>query len=161
KNRAENLMIVDLLRNDLGRIARPGSVKVPALFEVAPHGNVLQMTSTVQAEIPERATLADLLRASFPCGSITGAPKHRTMGLIDAIESTPRGPYPGALGWLDAPAPGRACPDLCLSVLIRTVALGEPQEGLRLARLGVGAGIVLDSRARDEHEECRLKARFA
>ncbi|HXD07949.1 MAG TPA: chorismate-binding protein [Burkholderiaceae bacterium] len=161
KNRAENLMIVDLLRNDIGRIARPGSVKVPSLFEVSPHGNVLQMTSTVEADVPAAATLAEVLRASFPCGSITGAPKHLTMGLIDALESTPRGAYTGALGWLEAPREGRACPDFCLSVLIRTLMLDAPREGLRRARLGVGAGIVLDSVARLEHEECELKARFA
>ncbi|KGR94821.1 MULTISPECIES: chorismate-binding protein [Burkholderia] len=103
KNRAENVMIVDLLRNDLARIARTGSVTVPALFSVEPYASVWQMTSTVEAGIVGGATFADVLRALFPCGSITGAPKHKTMQLIDAIETTPRGLYTGAIGWLDAP----------------------------------------------------------
>ncbi|MCZ2898325.1 bifunctional anthranilate synthase component I family protein/class IV aminotransferase [Burkholderia thailandensis] len=108
KNRAENVMIVDLLRNDLARIARTGSVTVPALFSVEPYASVWQMTSTVEAGIVDGATFADVLRALFPCGSITGAPKHRTMQLIDAIETTPRGLYTGAIGWLDACADGGA-----------------------------------------------------
>ncbi|KVE39871.1 chorismate-binding protein [Burkholderia sp. TSV86] len=102
KNRAENLMIVDLLRNDLARIARTGSVTVPRRFSIEPYASVWQMTSTVEAELVERATFADVLRALFPCGSITGAPKHKTMQLIDALETTPRGLYTGLLGWLDA-----------------------------------------------------------
>ncbi len=165
KNRAENVMIVDLLRNDLGRIARTGSVKVPALFSVEPHGTVLQMTSTVQAELAPGVGFADLLRAAFPCGSITGAPKHHTMSLIAGLETTPRGLYTGAIGWVDAPPAGTvhgaACGDLCLSVAIRTVVLGGVEaDGLRLARLGVGAGIVIDSEPEAEFQECRLKARF-
>ncbi len=165
KNRAENVMIVDLLRNDLGRIARTGSVKVPALFSVEPHGAVLQMTSTVQAEVAPGVGFADLLRATFPCGSITGAPKHHTMSLIAQLETTPRGLYTGAIGWIDAPtagaASGTACGDFCLSVAIRTVVLGGVEvDGLRPARLGVGAGIVIDSQPEAEFEECRLKARF-
>ncbi|KVE41969.1 chorismate-binding protein [Burkholderia sp. BDU5] len=118
KNRAENVMIVDLLRNDLARIARTGSVTVPALFSVEPYASVWQMTSTVEAGLVDGATFADVLRALFPCGSITGAPKHRTMQLIDAIETTPRGLYTGAIGWLDAisgdpsqEAPGRGVPE--------------------------------------------------
>ena len=91
KNRAENLMIVDLLRNDLGRIARTGSVKVPALFRVEPYRTVFQMTSTVEAEPAPGVDLPAVLRALFPCGSITGAPKHRTMQLIESLESSPRG----------------------------------------------------------------------
>lgn len=154
KNRAENLMIVDLLRNDLGRVARTGSVRVPALFEVEAHRGVLQMTSTVEAELRPGTSVPDLLRASFPCGSITGAPKHRTMGLIESLEGSPRGLYCGAIGWVDAGG------DLCLSVAIRTLTLGPGHEGRRALRLGVGAGIVKDSRAADEFEECRLKARF-
>ena len=102
KNRAENVMIVDLLRNDLSRIAETGSVKVPALFSVEPYASVWQMTSTVEARLRARTSFADVLRALFPCGSITGAPKHRTMQLIESLESTPRGLYTGAIGWLDA-----------------------------------------------------------
>jgi para-aminobenzoate synthetase/4-amino-4-deoxychorismate lyase len=160
KNRAENLMIVDLLRNDLGRIARIGSVKVPELFSIESHPTVFQMTSTVQAQLQGDLSFADLLRATFPCGSITGAPKHHTMELIARLESTPRGLYTGAVGWIDAPRGGASCGDFCLSVAIRTLTLGERRNGLAPARLGIGAGIVLDSEAESEYEECRLKARF-
>lgn len=162
KNRAENLMIVDLLRNDVGRVARTGSVKVPALFSVEPYASVFQMTSTIEAMLPDSVSMPALLRALFPCGSITGAPKHHTMELIAALETTPRGLYTGAIGWIDAPAPndGRACGDFCLSVAIRTLTLGPERGGLRHGRMGVGAGIVADSDAAAEYEECELKARF-
>ncbi|NML15182.1 aminodeoxychorismate synthase component I [Azohydromonas sp. G-1-1-14] len=162
KNRAENLMIVDLLRNDLGRIAETGSVRVPALFTLEPHGQIWQMTSTIEARPQPGLDLPSLLRATFPCGSITGAPKLRTMQLIAELETTPRGLYCGAIGWLDAPQDDAACGDFCLSVAIRTLVLSPPDhDGLRAARLGVGAGIVLDSQAAAEFDECRLKARFA
>ncbi|VVE24364.1 para-aminobenzoate synthase subunit I [Pandoraea communis] len=162
KNRAENLMIVDLLRNDLGRIATPGSVKVPKLFEVTRFASVLQMTSTVTAALPQATSFADVLRALYPCGSITGAPKHRTMQLIGELEVSPRGLYTGAIGWLDAREDDpQALGDFCLSVAIRTLELDAPDaSGLRRGRLGVGAGIVLDSKAEEEREECKLKARF-
>ncbi|KVX20528.1 anthranilate synthase [Burkholderia ubonensis] len=172
KNRAENVMIVDLLRNDLSRIARTGTVKVPALFSVEPYASVWQMTSTVEAGWRDGTTFADVLRALFPCGSITGAPKHKTMQLIDAIESTPRGLYTGAIGWLDAPRePAAGCGDFCLSVAIRTLTLGAAGVGAAdestaiaggwcVGTMGVGAGIVLDSVAADEYAECELKARF-
>ena len=101
-----------------------------------------------------------LLCAVFPCGSITGAPKHHTMDWIARLESTPRGLYCGAIGWLDAPTDGARLGNFCLSVAIRTLTLGAEAQGLRPAQLGVGAGIVLDSRADEEFEECRLKARF-
>ncbi|MBB5426604.1 para-aminobenzoate synthetase/4-amino-4-deoxychorismate lyase [Paraburkholderia sp. JPY158] len=165
KNRAENVMIVDLLRNDLSRVARIGSVNVPALFTVEPYASVWQMTSTVEATLLDRTSFAAILRALFPCGSITGAPKHRTMQLIDELESTPRGLYTGAIGWLDAPHDDQDCGDFCMSVAIRTLTLtsSTAQVGgtdrLR-GSMGIGAGIVLDSVAADEHEECRLKARF-
>jgi len=160
KNRAENLMIVDLLRNDIGRVAQVGSVKVPDLFAIEPYSTVFQMTSTVQARVLADVTFPDVLRAVYPCGSITGAPKHHTMELIAELESTPRGLYCGAIGWLDTPRDGQLLPDFCFNVAIRTLTLGCDVEGLRAARLGVGAGIVLDSRADDEFDECRLKARF-
>ncbi|HKX40225.1 MAG TPA: chorismate-binding protein, partial [Burkholderiaceae bacterium] len=160
KNRAENLMIVDLLRNDLGRLAQIGSVRVPALFAIEPYTTVFQMTSTVQAQIRPEVGMPDLLRAVFPCGSITGAPKHHTMELIAGLESTPRGLYCGAIGWCDAPQGDARIGDFCLSVAIRTLTLGAPEQGLRPLRIGVGAGIVSDSRADDEFDECRLKARF-
>ncbi|MFL6673750.1 MAG: aminodeoxychorismate synthase component I [Massilia sp.] len=160
KNRAENLMIVDLLRNDLGRVAVTGSVQVPALFDVQRYGSVLQMTSTVQATLREDAPLAEVLSALYPCGSITGAPKRRTMEIIHELEPAPRGIYTGAIGWFDPPAPGRALGDFCLSVPIRTLALQAPANGVRRGELGVGAGIVFDSDAGAEFAECRLKAAF-
>ncbi|KWE32503.1 chorismate-binding protein [Burkholderia territorii] len=187
KNRAENVMIVDLLRNDVSRIARTGTVRVPALFSVEPYVSVWQMTSTVEAGWRDGTTFAQMLRALFPCGSITGAPKHKTMELIDAIESTPRGLYTGAIGWLDAPrnrasadvasrGDAGGCGDFCLSVAIRTLTLeavdaegaatiatrdaATAAAGRRRGTMGVGAGIVLDSVAADEYAECELKARF-
>ena len=160
KNRAENLMIVDLLRNDLGRVAQIGSVKVPSLFAIEPYATVFQMTSTVQARLRPGIGMPELLRAVFPCGSITGAPKHHTMDLIAGLESTPRGLYCGAIGWLDAPGPESPVGDFCFSVAIRTLVLGAASRGLHPLTLGIGAGIVQDSRATDEFDECLLKARF-
>jgi para-aminobenzoate synthetase/4-amino-4-deoxychorismate lyase len=160
KNRAENLMIVDLLRNDLGRVAATGSVRVPALFEVTRYGSVLQMTSTVEARLRPDASLEALFAALYPCGSITGAPKRRTMEIIHELEPAARGIYTGAIGWFDPPADGAAFGDFCLSVPIRTLALGAPQGGSRRGELGVGAGIVHDSDAASEYAECQLKARF-
>ncbi len=161
KNRAENLMIVDLLRNDLGRIAASGSVRVPRLFEVQRHGDLLQMTSTVEARARPGTDLAELFASLYPCGSITGAPKRRTMQIIDELEDSPRGIYTGAIGWFDAPQPGAALEDFCLSVPIRTLALQAPgDDGVRRGEMGVGAGIVHDSRAAGEYAECQLKAAF-
>ena len=142
KNRAENLMIVDLLRNDFGRIARTGSVRVPALFDVEPYPSVWQMTSTVEADLDPACTLADVLRALFPCGSITGAPKRRAMQFIAELEAAPRGLYTGAIGWLDA--------------------RDRNEDGVANAacRLGVGGGIVLDSDAQTEWDESGWKAHF-
>ncbi|TFW27492.1 aminodeoxychorismate synthase component I [Massilia horti] len=160
KNRAENLMIVDLLRNDLGRIAATGSVQVPALFDVQRYGRVLQMTSTVEAKLAEDVTLEQLFAAIYPCGSITGAPKRRTMEIIDELEPDPRGIYTGAIGWFDPPAAGRATGDFCLSVPIRTLSLQAEAGGVRRGELGVGAGIVYDSVAAAEYAECGLKAGF-
>ncbi|MBS1187986.1 MAG: pabB [Burkholderiaceae bacterium] len=162
KNRAENLMIVDLLRNDLGRVAQTGSVRTPALFDVGRFGHVLQMTSTVRARLRTDATLADIFRAIYPCGSITGAPKRRAMQIIDQLEPAPRGLYTGAIGWFDPPADQNRSGDFCLSVPIRTLTLGAPDEasGVRRGELGIGAGIVHDSEPADEYEECQLKASF-
>jgi para-aminobenzoate synthetase/4-amino-4-deoxychorismate lyase len=160
KNRAENLMIVDLLRNDLGRIAQLGSVQVPELFRIEPYATVFQMTSSIEAQRRADVSLAGLLRALFPCGSITGAPKHHTMELIAGFETSPRGLYTGAIGWLQG-SDDTACPDLCLAVAIRTLTLGTAGEhGLRPLELGVGGGIVADSVAADEFEETHWKARF-
>ena len=160
KNRAENLMIVDLLRNDLGRIAQTGSVTVPKLFDVQRFGAVLQMTSTVQARLRPDVTLGALFAALYPCGSITGAPKRRTMEIISELEPAPRGIYTGAIGWFDPVPPGQAIGDFCLSVPIRTLSLQPVVDGVRRGELGVGAGIVHDSAAASEFDECKLKARF-
>jgi para-aminobenzoate synthetase/4-amino-4-deoxychorismate lyase len=160
KNRAENLMIVDLLRNDLGRVAQTGSVEVSALFDVQRYSSVLQMTSTVRARLRADATLADIFAALYPCGSITGAPKRRTMEIIRELEPAPRGIYTGAIGWFDPPRASAPIGDFCLSVPIRTLALQPAKGGVRAGELGVGAGIVYDSDAADEYAECQLKARF-
>ncbi|WP_229459286.1 chorismate-binding protein [Massilia cavernae] len=160
KNRAENLMIVDLLRNDLGRIAMTGSVEVPKLFDVQRYTSVLQMTSTVRAQLRPETTLAGIFNALYPCGSITGAPKRRTMEIIDELEPAPRGIYTGAIGWFDPPAGGRVIGDFCMSVPIRTLSLQALDAGVRRGEMGVGAGIVFDSDPVDEFAECRLKARF-
>lgn len=149
KDRAENLMIVDLLRNDLGRLARPGSVKVDALFSLERYPTVWTLTSTVSADAPE-ATLADILTALFPCGSITGAPKIAAMRRIRQMEIAPRGLYCGSLGWL---APDG---DFSLNVAIRTLVLGQDGHGVYNA----GGGIVHDSDPALEWQECHWKARI-
>ncbi|MGW8389713.1 aminodeoxychorismate synthase component I [Pseudoduganella sp. HUAS MS19] len=154
KNRAENLMIVDLLRNDIGRVAATGSVEVPRLFEVSRFSSVLQMTSTVQARLREGVTLQEIFTALYPCGSITGAPKKRTMEIIAELEPEARGIYTGAIGWFSPEG------DFCLNVPIRTLTLQAPANGVRKGVMGVGAGIVYDSEPHDEFAECRLKARF-
>jgi para-aminobenzoate synthetase/4-amino-4-deoxychorismate lyase len=165
KNRAENVMIVDLLRNDLGRIALAGSVAVPERFRVHPFGQVLQMTSTVTATATPDLTPAGLLAALFPCGSITGAPKRRTMEIIAQLERAPRGLYTGAIGWIEPPSTEDGCHaafgPAALSVAIRTLVLGPRRtDGLRPGEMGVGGGIVHDSVAADEYAECGWKARF-
>jgi len=151
KNQAENRMITDLLRNDLGRIARPGSVTVPELFTVEPLATAWQMTSTVTAAVPREIGLADLMAALFPCGSITGAPKRSAMAIINRLEPYPRGFYTGAIGHI---APSGDC---AFSVAIRTIEL-DTETGR--ARFGVGGGITYDSEAGDEYAECRIKAAF-
>ncbi|QWE15797.1 bifunctional chorismate-binding protein/class IV aminotransferase [Polynucleobacter sp. AP-Nino-20-G2] len=155
KNRAENVMIVDLLRNDLSRLALPGTVTVPHLFDVTRHGDVLQMTSTIQAQAKDHVRLADVLQAVFPCGSVTGAPKKRSMEIIQDLESKDRGYYCGALGWLDPDG------DFAFSVPIRTLEIERDQNALHQSfSLGIGAGITIDSDAQAEWEECKIKAAF-
>jgi para-aminobenzoate synthetase / 4-amino-4-deoxychorismate lyase len=151
KQRAENLMIVDLLRNDLSRVARPGSVKVPELFAVEAYPTVLQMTSTVTAELEDGLGPIDLIRALYPCGSITGAPKIRAMEIIAGLEASRRGPYCGAIGRV---APGG---EAAFNVAIRTLTL---RAGETSARMGLGSGIVADSGAEDEWRECLAKGAF-
>lgn len=149
KDRAENLMIVDLLRNDLGRVAETGSVRVSELFAVDTYPTVHQMTSTVSARLREPSRVASLLHALFPCGSITGAPKVRAMEIIRDVESSPRGVYCGAIGYFAPDGVAR------FNVAIRTITLADGH-----GELGVGGGIVSDSRAEAEYAECLLKARY-
>ncbi len=161
KERSENLMIVDLLRNDLGRIAVTGSVKVPDLFTVSRYGSVLQMTSTVTATVRDDVGWPQVFHALYPCGSITGAPKRRTMQLLQQLENLPRKLYTGAIGWFEPPQAGRRLGDFMLSVPIRTLLLDAPDANdRRRGEMGVGAGIVHDSDAQAEYQECLLKARF-
>ncbi len=150
KQRAENLMIVDLLRNDLSRIAIPGSVAVPELFRVESYPTVHQMTSTVTAAVADGHDAVDILRAIYPCGSITGAPKIRAMEAIAEIEAAPRGVYTGSIGRIDAGGLSAA-----FNVAIRTLHLKGDS-----ARLGLGSGIVADSDSRDEWDECLAKGAF-
>jgi len=149
KNRAENVMIVDLIRNDLGRLAPAGAVSVPTLFTAERYSTVWQMTSTVQARHVQ-ADLQAIFRALFPCGSVTGAPKVRAMEIIRALESAPRGVYCGAIGWL---APHG---DFGFNVPIRTLEVSP--DGF--VRYGTGSGIVYDSDPANEWRECLLKTRF-
>jgi para-aminobenzoate synthetase / 4-amino-4-deoxychorismate lyase len=148
KNRAENLMIVDLIRNDLGRIAEFGSVHVEDLFAVERYPTLWQMTSTVTAQLRPQTRSYDVFRALFPCGSITGAPKVRAMQLIAQLEGHPRGVYTGAIGFFSRER-------TVFNVAIRTLELSEG-----LGSMGVGGGIVIDSNAADEFRECQLKAAF-
>lgn len=155
KNRAENLMIVDLLRNDLSRVAAPGSVKVPSLFAVETYPTLHQLTSTVTATLGEGLDAIDVIRRLFPCGSITGAPKIRAMEIIRELEPFPRGVYTGSIGWI-APDTSDQPGDACFNVAIRTAVVTGPGS----ARVGLGSGIVADSVPADEWQECLLKGRF-
>ena len=150
KARAENVMIVDLLRNDVGRLAETGSVVVRDLCRLERYPTVWQLTSTIEARLRSGTSLRDLLAATFPCGSVTGAPKVSTMGIIAELEAAPRGLYTGAILLLE---PGG---DFVASVPIRTVVLDRRT---RRATFGVGAGITADSVAADEWAECIAKAR--
>lgn len=151
KQRAENLMIVDLLRNDLSRVSVPGSVTVPDLFRVERYPTVQQMVSTVTARLASGLDAVDVLRALFPCGSITGAPKVRAMELIAGVENDPRGPYTGAVGLINPDG------EAALNVAIRTLHL---QPGEARATLGLGSGIVADSLPGAEWLECLSKGAF-
>ncbi|EGZ47266.1 bifunctional chorismate-binding protein/class IV aminotransferase [Neisseria wadsworthii] len=160
KNRAENIMIVDLLRNDLGKIAETGSVRVPEPFKVSRFGSVWQMTSAVYAQAKPGTSAADIFKAAFPCGSITGAPKRMSMHLIQQLETEPRSLYTGSIGHL-APCAGGLGFHGTLNVVIRTLQLA-PAENTDCyeAIYGVGSGIVWDSDSHAEYEECRWKSRF-
>lgn len=149
KNRSENVMIVDLLRSDLGRVAEVGSVKWDELFAVEQYETLFQMTSTVSGTLRAGTTLYEVFRAFFPSGSVTGAPKIRAMQIIQELENAPRGVYTGAIGYF---APNH---DAVFNVAIRTIALNGNS-----GELGVGSGIVFDSIASEEAKECQLKAGF-
>jgi para-aminobenzoate synthetase/4-amino-4-deoxychorismate lyase len=151
KQRAENLMIVDLLRNDLARIALPGSVEVPDLFTIETYPTVHQMTSTVAARLAPDRDAIDALRMLFPCGSVTGAPKIRAMEIIDEVETAPRGVYTGSIGVL---GPNN---DARFSVAIRTLTIEKSQT---TATLGLGSGVIADSNVQDEWDECLAKGAF-
>ncbi len=157
KQRAENLMIVDLIRNDLSRVAVPGSVAVPDLFRVESFPTIHQLVSDVAARLPEGTGAIDVLRAAFPCGSITGAPKVRAMEIIDELEAGPRGLYTGSIGFIEAEG------DAAFNVAIRTLVFPEIsglQDGPSCATLGLGSGIVADSVPSGEWRECLAKGEF-
>ena len=149
KNRAENLMIVDLIRNDLSRVAENGSVEVSNLFQVESYPTLHAMVSTVTAKKRDDADIADILRALFPCGSVTGAPKIRAMEILRQLESSPRGAYCGAIGHFAPDGSAR------FNVAIRTLTIADG-----LGELGIGGGVVQDSECESEYAECLLKARF-
>jgi para-aminobenzoate synthetase/4-amino-4-deoxychorismate lyase len=150
KNRAENLMIVDLLRNDLSRLSKPGSVKVADLFKIETYPSLHTMTSGISAQMNAGTTLSDLLKSLFPCGSVTGAPKIRAMEIINELEDTPRGAYCGAIGMIDPDGSSR------FNVAIRTLRLSA--DGT--LTYNVGSGVVADSDGAAEYAECLLKAAF-
>lgn len=150
KEKAENLMIVDLLRNDLGRISKFGSVKVENLFEVEKYESLLQMVSTVNGELNNEVDLAGIIKNIFPCGSITGAPKIKTMEIIRELEKEERGIYTGAIGLLDKD-------ETTFNVAIRTVVINK---NTGMGEIGLGGGIVWDSDAQNEYDEVLLKSSF-
>lgn len=149
KERAENVMITDMLRNDLGRISEVGSVAVPVLFSAERYPTLWQLTSTVSSRLRSDVSLVDLFAALFPCASVTGAPKVRTMEIIRDVESGPRGIYTGCMGYL---SPGM---EACFNVAIRTAHLDRERGTLEY---GVGGGITWDSSAQSEYDECLVKA---
>jgi len=151
KNRSENIMIVDLLRNDLGRVCTPKTIGPKRLFEIEGYESVLQMTSTVRGRLKPHVSLNHLFKAIFPSGSVTGAPKIRTMQLIDGLEKEPRRIYTGSIGFL---APKK---DAVFNVAIRT-ALIDTKKGK--GEMGIGSGVVYDSDPKREYEECKLKSQF-
>ena len=150
KTLSENVMIVDLIRNDFGRVCEIGSVRVNNLFQVQTFKTLHQMISTVKGTLKKNLSFSDLLHALFPCGSITGAPKIRTMEIINELEEEPRGIYTGAIGYLKPDG------DFYFNVPIRTISIGENKQ----CEMGVGSGIIFESDAEAEYKECLLKADF-
>lgn len=155
KDMAENLMIVDLLRNDISRVTEVGSVKVPQLYGIETYATVHQMVSRITGQLIPGTRLSDILRALFPCGSITGAPKIRAMEIIRAVEPAPRGVYCGSIGWM-GPDQGNGFGPSSFNVAIRTLTLFDDGQTV----FGVGGGIVHDSTPAGEYEEALWKARF-
>ncbi|MBB3763027.1 aminodeoxychorismate synthase component I [Sphingomicrobium lutaoense] len=157
KQRAENLMIVDLLRNDLARVAETGSVSVPRLFAIEHYPTLHQMVSDVNATLRSGLDAVDIIETIFPCGSVTGAPKIAAMEKLRELEPEPRGAYTGSMGWIEPPSSDGKPGDASFNVLIRTIEIvpDAPQ-----ARLGLGSGLVVDSEPEDEWAECRLKGEF-
>ena len=151
KQLSENLMIVDLMRNDIGRLAKPGTMKVDKLFEIQTYETLHQMISTISGEVDADIQFAEIIDGLFPCGSITGAPKIRTMELIKQLESTPRGVYTGAIGYI---TPDN---DFTFNVPIRTIDFAADSD---IGTLGIGGGIIHESNADEEWQECLLKAQF-
>lgn len=150
KNRAENVMIVDLIRNDLGRISEYGSVSVPSLFEIEKYETVYQMVSTVQSRLKKNIEFSDVLKNIFPCGSITGAPKIRTMEIINELEKESRGLYTGSIGQFIKDK-------MIFNVSIRTLLVNKKSGK---GEIGLGSGVVWTSRAREEYSETKLKGKF-
>ena len=155
KDRAENAMIVDLLRNDLGRVCVPGSIEVQRMFEAERYETVWQLTSTIAGDLRDGVTVLDTFRSLFPSGSVTGAPKVRTTRIIADLEGSARGAYCGAIGYLAPPGSGE--PRANFNVAIRTVVLDAQT---RTAEYGVGGGVTYDSSAEGEYEEVLAKARI-
>ncbi|NWK97507.1 aminodeoxychorismate synthase component I [Sphingobium lactosutens] len=151
KQRAENLMIVDLLRNDLAQVSLPGSVKVPRLFDVERYPTLHQLVSEIRAVLKPSLNAIDILASAFPCGSITGAPKVRSMEIIAELENDSRGIYTGSIGWIDPAGEAE------FNVAIRTISL---ERGATTGTLGLGSGIVADSKFDLEWDECLVKSKF-
>ncbi|GFE56158.1 aminodeoxychorismate synthase component I [Geobacter sp. AOG1] len=158
KERAENLMIVDLLRNDMGKVAEIGSVKVESLFDVETLETVHQMCSTITGRVRDGVGLVEIFQALFPCGSVTGAPKKRSMEIIRELEEGPRGLYTGCIGYVSPPADNAGPCEAVFSVAIRTSVLDT---AARTAELGIGSGITIGSSADAEYDECLDKSHFA
>jgi para-aminobenzoate synthetase/4-amino-4-deoxychorismate lyase len=156
KQRAENLMIVDLMRNDLARVSVAGSVEVPELFAVETYPTVHQMVSRITARLRSECDTIDVLRTIFPCGSVTGAPKVAAIEALRRLEPEPRGAYTGSMGWIEPPKNGQQG-DAAFNVLIRTL---EMHGDTTKARLGLGSGLVVDSQPSNEWAECLLKGDF-
>lgn len=149
KNRSENLMIVDLIRNDLGKICEIGSVKVKSLFDIEKYETLFQMTSTIEGRLKKNINFYEIIKSIFPSGSVTGAPKIRSMEIINELEKEPRNIYTGSLGFISPDGFAK------FNVTIRTILISN-----NYGEMGIGGGIVYDSDIKDEFSEAKLKAKF-